>query len=208
MSSSSARLSLQEQNIAKMQEAADRYKMAMQREKTREKWIEDYLPLVKSIVSRLRHHFPDTYDSEDMYGIGARALILAVNQFDPSKGKSFGNYAALRIKGSLLDELRRIDSLPRTNRAKARSLQSTIGILENRFGRSPTEDEIRGELKVSSQSMQDFSMRPNLFPSFHLRARMIFRTRVRMVFRFPIPCLIQLSQTLWRILSRGKESSC
>ena len=60
MSSSAARLSLQEQNIAKMQEAADRYKMAMQREKTREKWIEDYLPLVKSIVSRLRHHFPDT----------------------------------------------------------------------------------------------------------------------------------------------------
>ncbi len=151
MSSSSARLSLQEQNIAKMQEAADRYKMAMQREKTREKWIEDYLPLVKSIVSRLRHHFPDTYDSEDMYGIGARALILAVNQFDPSKGKSFGNYAALRIKGALLDELRRIDSLPRTNRAKARSLQSTIGILENRFGRTPTEDEIRAELKVSSQ---------------------------------------------------------
>ena len=61
----------------------------------------------------MRHHFPDSYEMEDMYGIGAKTLVVSVNQFNPSKGKSFGNYAALRIRGSLLDELRRIDSLPR-----------------------------------------------------------------------------------------------
>ena len=95
MSSSIAENTSFDQRSARMKAAADRYCVAMQKEKTREKWIEDYLPLVKSIVSRLRHHFPDHYDSDDMYGIGAKALILSVNQYDPTKGKSFfGNYAA------------------------------------------------------------------------------------------------------------------
>ena len=120
----------------------------MSDEKEREKLIENYLPLVKSIVSRMRHHFPDTVESEDLYGIGAKALVLAVNQFDPSKGRSFGSYAGLRIKGSLLDELRRIDCLPRANRAKARSLQATIAELESKYKRPVSEDEVRQELNV------------------------------------------------------------
>ena len=111
---------------AQMAVAAESYRQAMKSKESRDKWIEKYLPLVKSIVCRLRHHFPETYETEDMYGVGVRSLILAVNRFDPSKGKSFGNYATLRIKGGLLDELRRIDHLPRANRAKARSLQATI----------------------------------------------------------------------------------
>ena len=94
-----------------MAQAAERYKKAMQDQKSRDLWIEDYLPLVKSIVSRMRNYFPESYDTEDMYGIGARALVVAVNRFDPSKGKSFGSYATLRIKGALLDELRKIDCL-------------------------------------------------------------------------------------------------
>jgi len=96
----------------------------------------------------MRHHFPDTVESEDLYGIGAKALVLAVNQFDPSKGRSFGSYAGLRIKGSLLDELRRIDCLPRANRAKARSLQATIAELESKYKRPVSEHEVREELNV------------------------------------------------------------
>ncbi|MBU62442.1 MAG: FliA/WhiG family RNA polymerase sigma factor [Opitutae bacterium] len=132
----------------RLREAARLYKRTMGDEKEREKLIENYLPLVKSIVSRMRHHFPDTVESEDLYGIGAKALVLAVNQFDPSKGRSFGSYAGLRIKGSLLDELRRIDCLPRANRAKARSLQATIAELESKYQRPVSEDEVREELKV------------------------------------------------------------
>ena len=97
----------------------------------------------------MRHHFPDSYEMEDMYGIGAKALVVSVNQFNPSKGKSFGNYAALRIRGSLLDELRRIDSLPRANRAKAKSLQATIAEMEARDKRPPEVDAIRKELSLS-----------------------------------------------------------
>lgn len=132
----------------RLREAARLYKRTMSDEKEREKLIENYLPLVKSIVSRMRHHFPDTVESEDLYGIGAKALVLAVNQFNPSKGRSFGSYAGLRIKGSLLDELRRIDCLPRANRAKARSLQATIAELESKYKRPVSEDEVRNELKV------------------------------------------------------------
>ena len=105
-----------DRDLDRMKQAAERYRQAMTNEKDRERLIEDYLPLVKSIVSRTRHHFPDSYEMEDMYGIGAKALVVSVNQFDPSKGKAFGNYASLRIRGALLDELRRIDSLPRANR--------------------------------------------------------------------------------------------
>ena len=135
----------------RLREAARLYKRTMSDEKERDKLIENYLPLVKSIVSRMRHHFPDTVESEDLYGIGAKALVLAVNQFDPSKGRSFGSYAGLRIKGSLLDELRRIDCLPRANRAKARSLQATIAELESKYQRPVSENEVRQELNVDER---------------------------------------------------------
>ena len=115
----------------------------------RDRLIENYLPLVKSIVTRMRYHFPATFETDDLYGIGVQGLVLAVNNFDRSKGRSFGSYAALRIKGSMLDELRRIDCLPRSNRAKAKSLQSTIEKLEGRFKRPVTEDEVRKELGLS-----------------------------------------------------------
>ena len=139
----------------RMREAARLYKRAMSDEKEREKLIENYLPLVKSIVSRMQHHFPDTVEREDLYGIGAKALVLAVNQFDPSKGRSFGGYAGLRIKGALLDELRRIDCLPRANRAKARSLQTTIAELETKHKRPVSEDEVRQELNLDDEEYQE-----------------------------------------------------
>ena len=132
--------------------AAKKYRDAMIDPKARDRLIEDYLPLVKSLVSRLRHHFPDSYAIEDMYGIGARALVVSVNHYDPSKGKGFGNYAALRIKGALLDELRKIDCLPRANRAKAKSLQSTISEMETRLKRSVSVDEVRNELSLSNSA--------------------------------------------------------
>ena len=144
-----SRSSTHDQDVERMKKAAERYRKVMTSEKERDRLIEDYLPLVKSIVSRMRHHFPETYDTEDMYGIGAKALVVSVNQFNPSKGKSFGNYAALRIRGSLLDELRRIDSLPRANRAKARSLQATIAEMEARDKRPPDVKDIRKELSLS-----------------------------------------------------------
>lgn len=126
------------------------YIKAMSSDEAREKWIVQYLPLVKSLVIRFRNYFPERYETDDIYGVAVKALLLSVNRYDPSKGKTFGNYASLRIKGALLDELRKIDHLPRSNRAKARSLQSTLLKLENDLKRYPTEKEICDELQLTS----------------------------------------------------------
>jgi len=136
-------------NTPRVRIASENYKKAMRSDAEREKLIQDYLPLVKSIVVRMRHNFPDHYDMEDIYGVAVRALIVSVNHFNPTKGKSFGNYAALRIRGSLLDELRKIDALPRANRAKARSLQATIREFELKHNRTPSESEVCSELNLS-----------------------------------------------------------
>tara|TARA_B100002019_G_scaffold292485_1_gene315761 strand:+ start:1750 stop:2562 length:813 start_codon:yes stop_codon:yes gene_type:complete len=138
----------------RMTVAASKYREAMRSDKSRDQLIEDYLPLVKSIVSRMRFHFPDNYDLEDIYGVGVKALVISVNQFNPSKGKSFGAYAALRIKGALLDELRKIDCLPRSNRAKAKSLQATISELEARLKRPVTVEEVKEHLSLSSEEYE------------------------------------------------------
>ena len=135
--------------LKKSRHAVRVYRQSMFEGEERNQLIENYLPLVKSIVSRMRHHFPATFETDDLYGLGVQGLVLAVNNFDPAKGRSFGSYAALRIKGSMLDELRRIDCLPRSNRAKAKSLQATIEKLEGRFKRPATEDEVRKELDLS-----------------------------------------------------------
>jgi len=141
-------------NTPRVRIASENYKKAMRSDAEREKLIQDYLPLVKSIVVRMRHNFPDHYDMEDIYGVAVRALIVSVNHFNPTKGKSFGNYAALRIKGSLLDELRKIDCLPRANRAKARSLQSTISEMESRLKRPVSVEEVKAELKLSQSEYE------------------------------------------------------
>ena len=117
--------------------------------------IEDYLPLVKSIVSRMRFHFPDNYDLEDIYGVGVKALVISVNQFNPSKGKSFGAYAALRIKGALLDELRKT-IVYHDQIAKAKSLQATISELEARLKRPVTVEEVKEHLSLSSEEYENF----------------------------------------------------
>jgi len=134
--------------------AAQAYRGAMLDGEERDRLIENYLPLVKSIVSRMRHSFPETVETDDLYGLGVQGLVMAVSKFDPSKGRSFGGYAGLRIKGALLDELRRIDCLPRSNRAKAKSLQATIEKLEARLKRPVSEDEVRAELDLSEHQYQ------------------------------------------------------
>ncbi len=113
--------------------------------------VEKYLPLVKSIVGKMHTSFPAKIDNEDLYSIGVKGLITAISKFDPSKRKSFGSYAILRIRGAILDELRRIDCMPRSNRAKAKALRRTVNDLEAKLRRPATEDEIREHLKLDKR---------------------------------------------------------
>jgi RNA polymerase sigma factor FliA len=103
--------------------------------------LERYLPLVKSIVSRMKIYFPASIDVDDLYSIGISGLVTAVRRCDPNKTESFASYAALRIKGAILDELRRLDWIPRSDRLLAKKLHKALDELEQKLMRPATEEE-------------------------------------------------------------------
>lgn len=109
--------------------------------------LHDYLPLVKMLVGRMRIYFPATFETEEIYSLAVYALHGAIRKYDPTLGKSFGAYAKLRIRGALLDELRRIDWLPRNQRQQVRKFRAAIEKLEHELRRPPTDEELAAELK-------------------------------------------------------------
>jgi len=110
--------------------------------------VEKYVPLVKNVVGRLAMTLPPHVDGEDLYSAGLTGLLNAVRQYNPSAGTSFETYARLRIRGAVLDELRRMDWVPRSVHTKARKLQNVMGQLEQKKGRMPTEQEMAKALKI------------------------------------------------------------
>lgn len=113
--------------------------------------VEQYLPLVKSIVSRMRIYFPEAFDKEDVYSIAITGLISAVKNYNPDKGKHFGSYAKVRIRGTLLDELRRIDWLSREDRSRAKKYDGAVQLLEQELKHPPTDEEICKALKIDAK---------------------------------------------------------
>ncbi len=111
--------------------------------------VESYLPLVKSIVGKMRMYFPPQVDVEDIYSVGVSGLISATQRLDPAKAKSFGSFATLRVRGAILDELRRLDWMPRASRIKAKQYRKVVDQLEQTLRRPATEEEIRKELGIS-----------------------------------------------------------
>lgn len=110
--------------------------------------LEDYLPLVKFIAGRLAIGLPRSVEMDDLINAGVVGLIEAYRNFDTGKGVKFETYASLRVRGSILDELRGMDWVPRSTRARSREIERTMSILENKLGRSPTETELAEALGV------------------------------------------------------------
>jgi RNA polymerase sigma factor for flagellar operon FliA len=113
--------------------------------------IERYLPLVRNVVDRIKINLPPHVDVADLYSVGVTGLIAAVRRYDPDQGHTFAGYAATRIRGAVLDELRRMDWCPRRVRARTRKLKEAIGAIEQKLGRAATEQEICAELKLTPQ---------------------------------------------------------
>ncbi len=113
--------------------------------------VERHLPLVRSAVERCLVRLPSHVDSEDLHGAGVTGLIAAARRFNPSQGCSFATYATTRIRGAILDELRRLDVCTRRARAKARQLRRATDELEQNLGRAATDDEIRTRLGLSGK---------------------------------------------------------
>jgi len=119
----------------------------------RELQLMEYLPLVKYIAGRIAIGLPKSVELDDLINAGAVGLIESHNNFDPGKGVKFESYASMRIRGSILDELRAIDWAPRSTRAKSRQMEKAISSLENRLGRSPNEEEIAENLDISLEEL-------------------------------------------------------
>ena len=104
--------------------------------------IERYLPLVRNVVDRIKLNVPAHVDADDLYSVGVTGLIAAVRKYDPEQGSTFASYAAMRIRGAILDELRRMDWCPRRARARSRKLKAAINDVEQKLGRAANDDEV------------------------------------------------------------------
>jgi RNA polymerase sigma factor for flagellar operon FliA len=119
--------------------------------KSEETLVQDHVRLVRHIVERVKMTLPAHLDAEDLFGAGLTGLVQAARKFDPSQGTAFASFASARIRGAVLDELRRMDWMSRSCRGKAKRLAETITQLEQKFGREVTEAEVASELSLSGE---------------------------------------------------------
>jgi RNA polymerase sigma factor for flagellar operon FliA len=131
----------------------DGYHAARTRE-ARDRLIIHYSPLVKYVAGRVAVGLPQNVEQADLVSYGIFGLIDAIEKFDPSRGFKFETYAISRIKGAILDELRSIDWVPRSVRAKGRAVERAFANLEARLKRSPTESELAAEMEMSEAQLQ------------------------------------------------------
>jgi len=116
---------------------------------TREQLLVKYLPLVKNVAGRMAMGFPKSVELSDLVNTGVIGLIEAFSNFDPDRGVKFETYAVPRIRGAILDELRALDWVPRSTRAKSREIDRALVKLENDLGRNPNNDELADRLDIS-----------------------------------------------------------
>jgi RNA polymerase sigma factor for flagellar operon FliA len=116
--------------------------------------ITKYAPLVKRIAYHMMARLPASVEVDDLIQVGLIGLMDAVGRFDGTQGAQFESYATQRIRGAMLDELREADWLPRHVRQKSRQIESAIHRLEQRNGKSPSEQEISAELGMPIDQYQ------------------------------------------------------
>ena len=124
----------------------------------RDRLILTYAPLVKYVAGRLGSGLPAHVDEGDLVSYGLLGLINAIERFEPARDIKFETYAISRIRGSIIDELRAMDWVPRSVRARARDIERAIGELEARSGRAPTDDEIAGKLSITQDELDESLM--------------------------------------------------
>jgi len=120
----------------------------------RDRLIVHYSPLVKYVAGRVAVGLPQNVEQADLVSYGIFGLIDAIDKFDLERGFKFETYAIARIKGAILDELRSMDWVPRSVRAKARSLEKAYTKLEAELHRTPTDEEIAAELGLTEDQLQ------------------------------------------------------
>ncbi|MBP3544472.1 MAG: FliA/WhiG family RNA polymerase sigma factor, partial [Lachnospiraceae bacterium] len=115
----------------------------------RETLIIEYSPLVKIIAGRLSIYLGYNVEYEDLVSYGIFGLIDAIDKFDYGKGIKFETYASLRIRGAILDQIRKMDWVPRTLRQKQKRMDAALLKLEKELGRPATDQEMAAELGIT-----------------------------------------------------------
>jgi len=115
----------------------------------RKRLLNKYVPLVRNVASRMAMGFPRSVELSDLINTGVIGLVEAFGNFDPDRGVKFETYAVPRIRGAILDELRALDWVPRSTRAKSREIERALTSLENELGRLPEKTELAKHMKIS-----------------------------------------------------------
>ena len=119
----------------------------------REQLILAYAQLVKLVAGRLSMYLGHNVEYDDLVSYGIFGLIDAIDKFDMDKNVKFETYASLRIRGAILDQIRKMDWIPRTVRQRQRKIDEAIKLVEMRTGKAATDEEIAQELGVSEDEL-------------------------------------------------------
>ena len=122
-------------------------------EKARERLVVAYSPLVKFIAGRMASGLPSHVEESDLISYGLLGLIGAIERFDTEREIKFETFAVARVKGAIIDELRSLDLVPRSVRARAREVERANQKLEAKLHRSPTEAEVAQELGIKLEDL-------------------------------------------------------
>lgn len=122
--------------------------------KIREQIIVEYANLVKIVAGRLSMYLGYNVEYDDLVGYGIFGLIDAIDKFDYNKGVKFETYASLRIRGAILDQIRKMDWIPRTLRLKQKKIDGAFHKLETELGRVATSKELANELEITVEEFE------------------------------------------------------
>lgn len=121
-----------------------------------EKLIEGFVPLIRFIAFRFSFRLPPSMDMDDLVSAGILGLMDAAGKYDSTKEVQFKTYAEFRIRGAMLDEIRRQNWVPRSVHDKMSTLQKAQTDLTHSLGRPPSIEELAGELKMALEEMEKF----------------------------------------------------
>lgn len=122
----------------------------------REKLIVEYAPLVRVVAGRLSMYLGYNVEYDDLVSYGIFGLIDAIDKFDLGKDVKFETYASLRIRGAILDQIRKMDWIPRTVRQKQKKIEEAIKIVETRTGKNASDEEIARQLGIAGDELNEW----------------------------------------------------
>lgn len=122
----------------------------------REALILEHLPQVRVIARQIHGRLPGSVSFDDLVSAGIVGLIAAIDNFDARFNLKLKTYAEHRIRGAILDSLRAMDWVPRQRRKRAKMVSAAVARLRQRHHRAPTEDEVAGELELSTGQYRDW----------------------------------------------------